>query len=197
MKKQGKNIILCIVLSLALLFEVPMTTLHADTTVYTTATGKKYHFSQSCRGLNNARNIYTSTLSAAQAKGLTACSICASGSAENSNSSSNENAANNNSANNKNESNKDNSSDNNSTVNSDTVTLNLQKKRASLHVGDTVILKITNNKKKVTWSASNKNVKFLKKAKKQAKLKMKKNKKTKVKAKVNGKTYTWTLTIKK
>lgn len=54
---------------------------HAATTVYTTATGTKYHFSKSCRGLSRARNIYTTTLAQAKSEGLSPCKICASGSA--------------------------------------------------------------------------------------------------------------------
>ncbi len=52
------------------------TTTPITSTVYTTATGKKYHSSKGCRGLSNAKNIYTSTLSDAQSLGLDPCSIC-------------------------------------------------------------------------------------------------------------------------
>lgn len=45
-------------------------------TVYITKTGKKYHSTKNCSGLNNANEIYDSTLSEAQAKGLTPCSKC-------------------------------------------------------------------------------------------------------------------------
>ena len=45
-------------------------------TVYTTETGKKYHCTKSCTGLNNANKIYTTTLSEAKDRGLTACSKC-------------------------------------------------------------------------------------------------------------------------
>lgn len=45
-------------------------------TVYTTETGKKYHCTKGCSGLNNANKIYTSTLSDAKARGLTPCSKC-------------------------------------------------------------------------------------------------------------------------
>ena len=51
----------------------------ADTTVYVTATGSKYHFSRSCRGLNRARSISETSLSNAQSRGLEPCSICAGG----------------------------------------------------------------------------------------------------------------------
>lgn len=45
-------------------------------TVYTTATGKKYHSTKNCSGLSNAKAIYESTLSAAKDKGLGPCSKC-------------------------------------------------------------------------------------------------------------------------
>ena len=45
-------------------------------TVYTTKTGKKYHSTKNCSGLNNANAIYDSTLSEAQGRGLTPCSKC-------------------------------------------------------------------------------------------------------------------------
>ena len=44
--------------------------------VYTTKTGKKYHSTKSCRGLNNANTIYDSTLSEAKNKNLAPCDIC-------------------------------------------------------------------------------------------------------------------------
>ena len=44
-----------------------------DQTVYITATGKKYHFSKSCRGLNNANAITQTVLSTAERSGLTKC----------------------------------------------------------------------------------------------------------------------------
>lgn len=51
----------------------------AEQTVYTTQSGQRYHTTSSCVGLNNARKIYTTTLSKAKAKGLTPCNICANG----------------------------------------------------------------------------------------------------------------------
>ena len=45
-------------------------------TVYTTETGKRYHSTKHCTGLNNANKIYDSTLSAAKDRGLTACNKC-------------------------------------------------------------------------------------------------------------------------
>lgn len=47
-----------------------------SSTVYTTATGKKYHSTKSCKGLNNARNIYEKNESDAINSGLTKCDLC-------------------------------------------------------------------------------------------------------------------------
>jgi len=44
--------------------------------VYITKTGKKYHSTKNCSGLNNANAIYDSTLSEALDRGLTPCSKC-------------------------------------------------------------------------------------------------------------------------
>ena len=44
--------------------------------VYVTKTGKKYHSRKSCRGLNRAKKIYTSTLKKAKKRGLKKCKIC-------------------------------------------------------------------------------------------------------------------------
>lgn len=52
----------------------------AETTVYYTATGAKYHYRSSCRGLRNAKRTYSCSLSEAQSKGLSECSICGDGS---------------------------------------------------------------------------------------------------------------------
>ena len=45
-------------------------------TVYITETGKRYHASQHCPGLSNAKVILESTLSAAKDKNLTPCARC-------------------------------------------------------------------------------------------------------------------------
>lgn len=45
-------------------------------TVYTTATGKKYHSTKNCSGLSNAKAIYDSTLEDAKNQGLEPCSKC-------------------------------------------------------------------------------------------------------------------------
>ncbi|MBF2502521.1 hypothetical protein [Listeria marthii] len=41
--------------------------------VYITATGKKYHYDQNCRGLNNSNGETAVTVAAAKAQGLTLC----------------------------------------------------------------------------------------------------------------------------
>ena len=56
---------------------------YAETTVYTTRTGKKYHSTQYCTGLNNAKEIYTETETSAINKGLTKCDLCWTPSEEN------------------------------------------------------------------------------------------------------------------
>ena len=55
----------------------------AESTVYITKTGKKYHYRRNCKGLNSARSVYTATRSEAVSKGLTACAICSGGSSSN------------------------------------------------------------------------------------------------------------------
>lgn len=45
----------------------------STTTVYITATGKRYHLSPNCRGLNNSKSTSSTTLSDAEARGLTLC----------------------------------------------------------------------------------------------------------------------------
>lgn len=47
-----------------------------EKTVYITATGSKYHRRKSCNGLNNANEIYETTLSEAEAAGFEPCGIC-------------------------------------------------------------------------------------------------------------------------
>ncbi len=44
--------------------------------VYITETGKRYHASKKCRGLNNANAIYDATVDEAKNLGLTKCKIC-------------------------------------------------------------------------------------------------------------------------
>lgn len=55
----------------------PQSKVNAQTYVYTTATGKRYHARQNCPGLSRARKIYRETLSEAKAEGLSPCHICA------------------------------------------------------------------------------------------------------------------------
>ena len=73
-----KKIIIALVLVVCFIHGTvsPAMLIGADQTVYTTETGKKYHKKKSCKGLNNARNIYTTTESQAKSRGLTKCSIC-------------------------------------------------------------------------------------------------------------------------
>lgn len=52
------------------------TTTPTTNTVYTTKTGKKYHSTRNCRGLNNANNIYEKSESDAINSGLTRCDLC-------------------------------------------------------------------------------------------------------------------------
>ena len=49
---------------------------NVTTTVYTTATGTKYHSTKSCRGLANANKIYSTSLSDAKSQGLEPCKLC-------------------------------------------------------------------------------------------------------------------------
>ena len=50
--------------------------LDGDTTVYVTRTGKKYHASEDCKGLENANSILETTLEEAEEEGYEPCSIC-------------------------------------------------------------------------------------------------------------------------
>lgn len=47
-----------------------------STTVYVTATGKKYHSTKSCRGLSRAKSVSSESLGDAETSGLTPCSLC-------------------------------------------------------------------------------------------------------------------------
>lgn len=64
------------VMVLTLVMVLSPLSVHGETYVYTTATGSRYHATANCRGLSRARKVYRETLSAAKAKGLTACLIC-------------------------------------------------------------------------------------------------------------------------
>lgn len=64
---------------------LPCTSAKAETTVYVTTYGTKYHFSNTCRGLNNSTSTRAIGLTEAQNSGYTPCSICANGSSTTSN----------------------------------------------------------------------------------------------------------------
>ncbi|EAG9289872.1 hypothetical protein CW896_03440 [Listeria monocytogenes] len=51
----------------------PDTTNEQGQMVYVTATGKKYHYDQNCRGLNNSNGETAVTVAQAKARGLTLC----------------------------------------------------------------------------------------------------------------------------
>lgn len=54
----------------------PVTTISDQETVFITKSGKRYHSTSACSGLNNAKAIFESGLAEAKKKGLTPCSIC-------------------------------------------------------------------------------------------------------------------------
>ena len=71
-----------ITMLVALLLVVSITTIATsanDPTVYITKSGKKYHWTSNCNGLNGASAIYTTTLSSAISSGKTECSLCGGG----------------------------------------------------------------------------------------------------------------------
>ena len=79
-RKKGKRIVAApLSLMMLALLVLPPISARADQTVYVTATGKHYHSTRSCRGLNRARSVYETTLSNAQSRGLTPCSLCCGG----------------------------------------------------------------------------------------------------------------------
>ena len=73
--KKWIAIMILTVMSVSLLSVVSF----ADTEVYITATGTKYHLSTNCKGLSNAKSITGVSLSYAQSKGYSPCAICAGG----------------------------------------------------------------------------------------------------------------------
>ena len=82
MRKICRNKIYTIILSTIFIFAslfMVVETVYADTEVYITATGTKYHLSTYCRGLSNAKSITGVSLSYAQGKGYSPCAICAGG----------------------------------------------------------------------------------------------------------------------
>lgn len=72
--------------------------------------------------------------------------------------------------------------------------LNATKK--TVNVGDSCTVKLLNNKKKVKWSVSNKNIRIVSKSNKQAKIKGVKKGASYLKAKVGSKTYKCKVTVK-
>ena len=75
--------------------------------------------------------------------------------------------------------------------------IKLDSKKKTINVGDSCVVKLLNNKKKVKWSVSNKNIRITKKNKKQAKIKGVSSGSAYLKAKVGGKTYKCKITVKK
>ena len=112
-------------------------TVYADTTVYVTKTGSKYHKKKCGNG-----NFYQSTLSAAKARGLTPCEKCY-GSGYSSDSDSSD----------------DSDSEADTTQNSTAKkTIKISNKSITLVVGKSKKLKVNGTKSKVSWSSSEKKV---------------------------------------
>lgn len=68
--------------------------------------------------------------------------------------------------------------------------------KKTVNVGDSCTVKLLNNKKKVKWSVSNKNIKIVSKSNKQAKIKGIKKGTSYLKTKVGSKTYKCKVTVK-
>lgn len=156
----------------------------ADQTVYTTATGTKYHSSSSCSGLNNAKAIYTDSESHAISLGLTKCTKCWSDSSGSSTGTSSGST----------------SGSSTRTITTSVVTtttaaasssnvIKLKAAKKKVKVGKKLKIKLTNNKSKVKWTLSNKRAKLTKKTNSYAVIKGIKKGNVVLKAKVNGKTY--------
>ena len=85
MKKRRKiqlfGLLLCLALVLVSTVEmcIPASNIYADSIVYITESGSKYHTSEQCRVLHNAKSKIPVERSAAIARGYTACAICAGG----------------------------------------------------------------------------------------------------------------------
>lgn len=73
----------------------------------------------------------------------------------------------------------------------------LNSTKKTINVGDSCTVKLLNNKKKVKWSTSNKNIRIVSKSNKQAKIKGVKKGTSYLKAKVGSKTYKCKVTVKK
>ena len=151
---------------------------YASTTVYTTATGSKYHSTTGCRGLNNARAIYSESESSAISKGLTKCSICW------------------------------NSSSSSTTTVTKTVAKTTTKSiktsaykskyalTVTIKKGQKLKVKLAGNKKKVKWTRSNKKIKITKKNNKYAIAKGLKKGTSILKAKIGKRIYRIKIRIK-
>lgn len=102
--KNSRITILSLIASVIILSFAPAIPVNADTVVYVTKTGTKYHSTRSCRGLNRAKSVSTMMESEAK-KHYSKCSLCWNGSSSSSNtsnSSSNKSNTGNNNANNTN-----------------------------------------------------------------------------------------------
>lgn len=78
MNKKCKIAVLGLVLCMILSY-VPTMRTYADSIVYITNTGAKYHTNKNCKGLNKAKNKIPVERSTAIARGYIACAICAGG----------------------------------------------------------------------------------------------------------------------
>ena len=174
-KRNVMTLILTIILAVSLLCPAAV---FADTTVYTTETGTKYHSTSTCSGLSTAKKVYTDTESSAISRGLTKCSKCWNGSSSSSSSSS--------------------SSTTTSSITTTTTTkvstaatakIALKAKAKKVKVGKKLKIKLTNNKSKVKWTLSNKRAKITKKTNSYVVIKGKKKGNVVLKAKAGGKTY--------
>lgn len=186
----------------------------ADTTVYTTKTGTKYHSTSSCSGLNNANEIFTGTESDAIAKGLTKCSKCWDDSSSSSSSSTTTTVIT--------ETTKEDTTEATTGVKEEEKTtsevteevvdipvepapivapaqvkkITLTASKTKLKKGKKLKIKIKNASGKVKWSLSNKKAKIVKKKNSYIIIKGKKKGKVTVKAKVGNTTYKFKVRIK-
>ena len=188
---------------------------YADQTVYTTASGKKYHSTAQCSGLNNAKNIYEKSESEAIASGLTKCAICWEDSSESSTvaTTSQDEQSSTSSSSSSLSSSSSSSSSSSTTVETTTTTtttetsadpapvvdvtpapteekpIQLYSKRIKVKKGKKLKIQIKNANGKVKWSLSNKKAKITKKKNSYIIIKGKKKGKVTVKAKIGGRTY--------
>lgn len=183
----------------------------ADQTVYITPTGKKYHSSDKCSGLNNSKNITSTTESEAINKGLERCSKCwadtdtpaASSSSSSSSTSSTSDPS---SAvttpstttiiTTTTTTTTDSSSDTTEVVTEAVKEIKLSSKSIKLKKGKKLKIRIKNAEGKVKWSLSNKKAKIKKKKNNYIIIKGRKKGSVTVKAKTGGKTYKLKIKIK-